>query len=74
MSSLDDSGSTDDLSALAHALRTPLAVITGYAELLQARDDERTRREAADRIAEAAERLSTEIDRVLNMLEQERFA
>ena len=70
----EDAASTDDLSAVAHALRTPLAVIAGYAELLQARDDERTRREAADRIAEAAARLSSEIDRVLNMLEHERSA
>lgn len=74
MSGRDDAASTDDLSAIAHALRTPLAVITGYAELLQARDDERTRREAADRIAEAAARLSSEIDQVLILLEQERSA
>lgn len=72
MSGPEDAASTDDLSAIAHALRTPLAVITGYAELLQARDDERTRREAADRIAEAAARLSSEIDQVLILLEQER--
>jgi signal transduction histidine kinase len=74
VSAPEDAASADDLSAVAHALRTPLAVITGYAELLQARDDERTRREAADRIAEAAARLSSEIDQVLNLLEQERSA
>ncbi|MGH2922089.1 MAG: histidine kinase dimerization/phospho-acceptor domain-containing protein [Gaiellaceae bacterium] len=53
------------LSALSHELRTPLAAITGFAELLQARDDERIRVEASARIIEAAERLSTAIDRLL---------
>jgi len=53
------------LSALSHELRTPLAAITGFAELLQARDDERIRAEASARILEAAERLSTAIDRLL---------
>lgn len=74
MSAREDAASTDDLSALAHALRTPLAVIIGYAELLQARDDERTRREAAHRITEAAERLSTEIEQLLDVLAGERPA
>jgi hypothetical protein len=37
----------------------------GFAELLQARDDERTRVEASARIVEAAERLSVAIDRLL---------
>jgi hypothetical protein len=37
----------------------------GFAELLQARDDERTRIEASARIVEAAERLSVAIDRLL---------
>ncbi len=37
----------------------------GFAELLQARDDERTRVEATARIVEAAERLSVAIDRLL---------
>ena len=47
----------DNRDALLHELRTPLAVITGYAELLAARDDETTRLEAAARITEAAARL-----------------
>ncbi len=37
----------------------------GFAELLQARDDERTRVEASNRIVEAAERLFVAIDRLL---------
>lgn len=45
-----------------HDLRTPLAVIVGYAELLRLRDDEAFRLDAADRIAEAARRLSAGID------------
>ena len=53
------------LSRLAHELKTPLTVITGFAELLAARDDERTRREAAPRIMEAAEQLSSVIDDLL---------
>lgn len=57
--------SEEALSVLAHELRTPLAAITGFAELLQARDDERTRVEASARIMEAAERLSAAIDRLL---------
>ena len=40
----------DMISELAHRLRTPLAVISGYAELLQIRDDEETRTEAPARI------------------------
>lgn len=57
--------SDEAISAVAHELKTPLAVITGYAELLGARDDERTRREAAPRILEAAERLAGAVDRLL---------
>jgi len=53
------------LSSLAHELKTPLTVITGFAELLGARDDERTRREAATRIMHAAEQLSSVIDDLL---------
>lgn len=53
------------LSRLAHELKTPLTVISGFAELLAARDDERTRREAAPRIMQAAEQLSRVIDDLL---------
>lgn len=47
------------LAAIFHDLRTPLSVISGYAELLGMRDDDRTRHEAAAAITEAAEALST---------------
>ena len=58
----------DMISELAHRLRTPLAVISGYAELLQIRDDEETRTEAPARIQAAAVRLTTAIDEVLELL------
>ena len=57
--------SNAQLSALAHELKTPLAVIVGFAELLSARDDERTRVEAAKRIMEASERLRDALDDLL---------
>jgi CheY-like chemotaxis protein len=47
---------------IEHDLKTPLAVIMGYAELLRDRTDDRTRDEAAVRILESAERLRSEID------------
>jgi signal transduction histidine kinase len=53
------------LAALAHELRTPIAVIAGYAEILGSRSDDKTRLEAAARIAEAAQRLSETVDRLL---------
>lgn len=55
------------ISAISHELRTPLAVIVGYAELLSARDDELTRREAPRRILEAADRLSAMLDDILTV-------
>jgi CheY-like chemotaxis protein len=53
-------------SVLAHDLKTPLAVIAGYAELLERRADESFRREAAARILEAVERLRVCIDELLD--------
>jgi CheY-like chemotaxis protein len=53
-------GAPDDL--LLHELKAPLAVISGYAQLLELRGDERTRLEAARRIREAVERLEEMFD------------
>jgi signal transduction histidine kinase len=53
------------LAALSHELRTPIAVIAGYAEILGSRSDEKTRLEAAARISEAAQRLSETVERLL---------
>lgn len=53
---------------LEHDLKTPLAVIIGYGELVAARGDEPTRVEASRMIIEAAERLSREIDAALARL------
>ena len=59
----------DELRArLAHDLKTPLAVIIGYGELLGTRDDEATRIEASRMIVQAAERLSRELDELLDRL------
>jgi CheY-like chemotaxis protein len=59
------------ISAVAHKLRTPLAIITGYAELLIARDDEETRRVAPLRIKEAADHLLAVVDGSLAALDGE---
>ncbi len=49
----------------AHELKTALAMVVGYAELLQTRDDPEIRRQAPSRILEAAERLSATLEAVL---------
>lgn len=61
-----------DWQRLAHDVKTPLSVISGYAELLLVRNDEKTRREAPTRILEAAERLAAEIDGLLELVARER--
>ena len=56
------------VARIAHRVRNPLAVLVGYAELLRARDDEATRREAAVRIAEAAASIAEIADDMLALL------
>ena len=65
-----DSGRLEAASLvdLGHQLRAPLAVISGYAELLATRDDEATRTEAPLRILAASDRLSNLIDDLLTAL------
>jgi signal transduction histidine kinase len=59
------------ISELGHELKTPLAVISGYAELLGARDDERTRLDASAQIHAAAERLSDAVGELLDAIERD---
>lgn len=65
---LAQAGGAELVSSISHELKTPLAVIIGYGELLVARDDSATRVEAAGRILEAAARLSTGIESILTVL------
>ncbi len=54
---------TDEAAAeLVHELKTPLAVIRGFAELLASRADDETRQAASTEILAAAARLSETID------------
>jgi signal transduction histidine kinase len=57
----------EGLSRLSHGLRTPLALIAGYAELLTIKRDEETLREAPRRIREAAEDLTRLVDDLLTV-------
>jgi len=59
------------LSEVAHEFRSPLVVISGYAELLRRRDDPAFREEAVARIERAAERLSWAIDDLLSLMESD---
>lgn len=58
---------SDALSRLSHGLRTPLALIAGYAELLTIRRDEETLAEAPQRIKDAAEELTRIVDDLLTV-------
>ena len=59
------------ISDLGHELKTPIAVIGGYAELIGAREDERTRLEASAQIHAAAERLTAAVDDLLQAIERD---
>lgn len=56
---------------VAHQVKTPIAVIRGYAELLGARDDDATRLEAATQIRQAADVLEFMVDDLLVVLAAE---
>lgn len=59
---------TDFVSNVSHEMKTPIAVIKNYAELLQTdRGTEEERREYARNIEEAAVRLSTLISNILKL-------
>ena len=57
----------DERAELEHSLKTPLAVIAGYAELLARNDDEETRVTAAHQIGAAAHRLTLAVDTMLGL-------
>jgi PAS domain S-box-containing protein len=60
------------LSNISHELRTPLVPIKGYAELLLRRDvPPDTARESLEEIVEAADRLETVVQRLLDVAAQE---
>ncbi len=56
------------IAGISHDLKTPLAVLLGYAELLQHRGDEATRLEAADLIAQATVRISAGLEHLVAAL------
>jgi signal transduction histidine kinase len=55
------------LSRLSHGLRSPLALIAGYADLLELRQDAETLSEAPQRIKEAAADLTRVVDDLLTV-------
>jgi signal transduction histidine kinase len=58
------------LPDLVHDLRTPLAIVAGFAELLQRRADQLTEEQRADyidRIREAADRMNELLDDALGI-------
>jgi signal transduction histidine kinase len=58
---------SEALPRLSNALRSPLALIAGYAELLEIRQDAKTLSEAPQRIKEAANELTRVVDDVLTV-------
>jgi|tagenome__1003787_1003787.scaffolds.fasta_scaffold19498924_2 two-component system OmpR family sensor kinase len=60
-------GHRDDMSRLVHDLRTPLAIVAGFAELLERRGDQLTPEQQAEyltRIRESAARMGELLDDV----------
>jgi signal transduction histidine kinase len=57
----------ENLSRLSHGLRTPLALIAGYAELLTIKPDEKTLADAPRRIKEATADLTRIVDDLLTV-------
>ncbi len=55
----------DELVELVHDLKSTVAVIAGYAELLKTREDAEIRREGPERILEATARLNALADSLL---------
>jgi len=64
---VSDTGHRDDLSRLVHDLRTPLAIVSGFAELLERRSDTLSPEQQAEyltRIRESAARMGELLDEV----------
>ena len=60
-------GHHDELSRLVHDLRTPLAIVSGFAELLERRREQLTSEQQAEyltRIRESAARMGELLDDV----------